>query len=314
MKRGPYRSAPEPGTFADLILRYRQGPRVRGWAPGTLRKNDKILGDFLTQNGREPVASLRRGDFIAMRDSMAATPSEANNWAKVIRGLLDYAVDLEIIDFNPAARVKRLKTPNPDGFRTWREDEIAAFERHFARGSLPRLAFTLALYTGAARGDLVRLGWGNIRGERLSYRRQKTRGEVDIPILSPLADELSQVPHTHLTFLQTEAGRVRSDVGLANQLTRWLALAGLWDTDEHGHHLSLHGLRKALGRRLAEAGVDPHGIASVLGQDDARSALVYSRKFNRARTADASMARLAEEPATNVTRLERNATRKGTPR
>jgi hypothetical protein len=124
-------------------LRYRQSPRVLAWAASTARKHDKVLGDFMVANGTAPVASLRRGDLIAMRDSMAATPSEANNWLKTIRGLLDYGLDLEMIPHNPAARIKALKVPNPDGFRTWIEDEIEAYERQWPIGSLPRLAFTV---------------------------------------------------------------------------------------------------------------------------------------------------------------------------
>jgi integrase len=220
---------PERGTIADLVTRYRQSPRALGWAASTRRKQDKVLAEFSAANGAEPVASLRRGDLIAMRDSMAATPSEANNWLKIIRGLLDYGLDLEMIPHNPAARVKALKVPNPDGFRTWREDEIAAYEHHWPRGSVPRLAFTLALYTGAARGDLVKMGWHSLRGGRIFYRRQKTGAEVSLPILAPLEEELSQVPHTHLTFLQTREGNVRSPVALAGQLAERKEENGRWE-------------------------------------------------------------------------------------
>jgi integrase len=295
---------PEKGTFADLIIKYRAGPRVQGWAPATMRKNDKILAEFMRLNGSQPVASLRRGDFLAMRDAMAKTPSEANNWAKVIRGLVDYAVDLEMIEFNPTARVKRLRIPNPDGFRTWREDEIEAFEHYWARGSLPRLVFTLALYTGAARGDLVRLGLANVRGDRIFYRRQKTGAEVDLPVLAPLSEELSQVPPARLTFLETRDGRVRSPVSLATLFGRWCVKAGLGGKDHTGHHLSLHGLRKALGRRLADAGRSEREVMAVLGHTDSKSASVYTKKYDRTRAADAAMGALAPSP-TNVTRLRK---------
>ena len=227
MTRGPYKSRPVPGSFADLIMRYRQSPRVLAWAPSTDRKFGKILAQFMAANGRLMVADFRRGDFIGLRDTMARTPSEANNWAKVIRGTLDYAVDIEMIPFNPVAKVKRLKVPNPDGFRTWRDDEIAAYEAHWPRGSLPRLALTLALCTGAARSDLVRLGWGNLSDNRLRYRRAKTGAAVDIPILPPLDVELSQIPAGKMTFLETQAGTVRSPVALAGMMLRWVEAAGL---------------------------------------------------------------------------------------
>jgi integrase len=306
MNRGPYRSKPIPGSFAELILRYRQSPRVLAWGPATLKKNDRILAQFMDANARFMVADFRRGDFIALRDSMGKTPSEANNWAKVVRGMLDYAVDLEMIPFNPAARVKRLRVPNPDGYRTWRDDEIEAFEAHWPRGSLPRLTLILALCTGAARGDLVRLGWQNVSGDRISYRRQKTGTRVDIPILPALAVELTQVPPGQMTFLETRAGTVRSGWALGNLMARWVAAAGLGGKDASGHLLSLHGLRKAGARRAAEAGADVWSLCAWFGWTDVKQAAHYAKMFSRARGADSMAEKLtAHEAPQKVTRLRR---------
>lgn len=304
-KRGPYRSKPPAGSVADLILRYRQSPRVLGWAPATRRKNDKILGDFMAENGVALVADLRRGDLIAMRDSMARTPSEANNWMKVIRGLLDYATDIEVIQHNPGARIKRLPVPNPDGFRTWREDEIAAFLAYWPKDTLPHLTLVLTICTGASRADLVRLGWHSISDNRISYRRQKTGALVTLPILPDLDDVLVLIPPGRMTFLETRAGTVRSPTALAGQLAEWLAKAGLWDSDEHGHHLSLHGLRKSLGVRMANAGCRPEEIMAVLGHSDSKSAAVYTKKFDRAAAADRAADALASLAPSNVRRMAR---------
>lgn len=303
--RGPYRQKPEPGSFGELILRYRQSPRVLAWKPATGQKNDRILGDFMAANARLMVADMRRGDFLAMRDSMARTPSEANNWAKVIRGMLDYAVDLEMIAVNPAARVKPLTIPNKDGYRTWRDDEIDSFCAHWSRGSLPRLTLTLALCTGAARGDLVCLGWPNVQADRLRYRRQKTGASVDIPILPSLAEELTQIPPGQMTFLETAAGHVRSPVALAGMMTRWCTAAGLGDHDANGHLLSLHGLRKAGARRFAEAGANPYDLCAWFGWNDIKQAMHYCRMYDRAKAADRAAGMMAEAQPTNVTRLRR---------
>jgi integrase len=306
MTRGPYRSKPAPGSFADLILRYRQSPRVMAWGQATLRKNDRILAQFMDANARFMVADFRRGDFIALRDSMGKTPSEANNWAKVVRGMLDYAVDLEMIPFNPAARVKRLKVPNPDGYRTWRDDEIAAYQLHWPRGSLPRLVLTLALCTGAARGDLAGLGWANVHGARLRYRRAKTGAAVDIPVLPDLDEELTQVPPGRMTFLETRNGTVRSGWALGNLMARWVAEAGLGGKDASGHLLSLHGLRKAGARRFAEAGCSPYDLMAWFGWTDIKQAAHYTKAYSRARSADAAAERLARtEAPQKVTRLRR---------
>jgi integrase len=316
-QRGPYKTKPIPGSFADLIMKFRQSPRYRAWAPSTRLVKDRILDNFRLANGKTMVEDMRRGDVIAMRDSMADMPEAANNWLKTIRVLLDYAVDLEMVTLNVArARVARLSSPNPDGFRTWREDEIAAYLAHWPLGSLPHTVLTLALYTGAARVDLVRLGWQNVEGDigipisgRIRYRRQKVKGGpwIDILILPPLAKVLALIPDRQMTFLETRDGRVRSDKGLTGDMGRWVKAAGLGASDEHGKGLTLHGLRKALGRRLAEAGVAPHGIMAILGHEDIKQAQTYTKAYDRARSADDAMERMGAIWAapTKVTKLRR---------
>jgi integrase len=164
----------------------------------------------------------------------------------------------------------------------------------------------LALCTGASRGDLVHLGWPSISGDRISYRRAKTRAKVDIPILPDLAAELSQIPLGKMTFLETKDGTVRSAAGLALDMRRWCDEAGIGDKDENGHRLSLHGLRKALGRRLAEAGCSPHEIMACLGQTDIASAAIYTKAYDRAQTAGGAMEKLSSgDGVTNVTRIRR---------
>ncbi len=303
MTRAPYKAKPEPGSWGDLISQYRVSPRVLAWAQSTMKKNDRILGDFNAANGRAMVAGFRRGDFIRMRDSLARTPSEANNWAKVIRGLLDYAVDLEMIPYSPARTVPKLKVPNEDGFRTWRDDEIEAYVAHWPRGSLPHLTLTLALCTGAARGDLVELGWANLSGSRLRYRRRKTSASVDIPILPALEEALAMAPPSQMTFLETKDGRVRSPAALTVRFREWVIKAGLGGKDAHGHLLSLHGLRKAGARRAAEAGADAFELMAWFGWSSIQMAQHYAKAYSRARSADAMAEKLTGAKPGNVTRM-----------
>jgi integrase len=304
MTRGPYKSTPQPGTFADLIMRFRQSPRFKTWGPATRAKNDKVLADFMAANGRELVSSLRRGDVIAMRDSLSDTPGAANNWMKVVKALLAYAVDLEMVPLNVAREVPRLKPAHRDGFRVWREDEIAAFVHRWRADTLPHRALQLMLCTGAAVSDAVKLGPANVRGDRIVYRRNKTGVEVDVPILPALALALSFAP-PGLTYLQTAQGRQRSSQGLGGSLRLWAAQAGLGEPDKNGHYLAPHGLRKAMGRRLAEAGVTPHGIMAVLGHEDIKQVLTYTKSYDRARAADEAAKLLGAGDAPKVVRMRK---------
>lgn len=314
-KRGPYKSRVEPGSVADLVAQFRRSPRFMAYAASTRTQRDRILSDLVAFNGRRMVAELRRGDIIAMRDSLAfkedgrGGPDAANNWLKVIRLVLAYAADLEMVPVNVAADVPKVETLNVDGHRTWREDEIEAYLAfHDDPHEIAHRVFVLALCTGAARVDLPQFGWLNVRDGRFVYRRQKTRRKtqivVDIPIMPQLAAMLATIPPTQPTFLETKFG-MRSEKSLTTIFRRWVVAAGLGNEDDNGRRLTLHGLRKALARRLAEAGATPQSLMAVLGHSTITQAAHYSKAYDRARSADAGMAKLAEPAPTNVVRMER---------
>ena len=88
---------------------------------------------------------------------MAKTPHAANNLLKVLRHLLECAVDLNLIDVNPALGVKKFKIAG-DGIHTWTEDEVAQFEA-CTGGTLALSRVALLLDTGQRRSDVVRMGW-----------------------------------------------------------------------------------------------------------------------------------------------------------
>lgn len=304
MKRGPYKKRPTEGTIALLVQLYRASPRYAAWSPGTAKRADKIMDTFARINAGVMVQDIRRGDMLRARDDdFRGVPGAANYWLKIMRGLFAYAVDLEWIDRSPCETIKPLPPVSREGFATWSEDDIDRFLAHWPPGTVARRAVLLMLYTGAARADAVRLGWQNVTGERIEYRRVKMAKHggplISVPILPELAAELASVPRDWGTFLQTVDGRPRSAASLTEDMRRWTESAGL----PAGR--SAHGLRKAMGRRLAEAGCSPHEIMSVLGHESIAMAALYSRAYDRARAAEAAAERLANISPGNVVRLRK---------
>ncbi len=237
--------------------------------------------------GDRPIAGLDRKTIKRIMAKHADRPGTANNFLRLLRIILDYACDtLDLIEISPAVRIKKLPTNNPDGFHTWSEDEIATFQKAWPEGTLADLTTALILYTGAARVDVVQLGPGNRAGDRIRYRRQKTKSRtgivVDIPLHPELKRRLDALPPDQATYLQTRAGEQRSASGLGNMMQVWRDKAGLPEC-------SLHGLRKAIARRLAEAGATTHEIAAVTGHRTLAEVQRYTEKVQRAGLADRAM-------------------------
>lgn len=314
MKRGPYRAQAAPGSIAALIRDFRMSPKYRNWAVGTQRHADHVMADLQAGIGREQVASLSLPRIILLRDSMSDYPGAANNWIKVIRALMHYAKRTGYVQVDPftTERVERLPPKSPGGHRTWRDDEIDAYLARWPIGTFEQRVLTLALYTGAAAVDLVQLGPLNQRDGRIRYRRKKTERRkgieetplVDIPILPELAVMLATIPTGTATFLERNGRQMRADY-VRQFLRRAVDEAGLGAPDRNGRYLTPHGLRKALGRRLAEAGASPHSIMGWLGHESIASAQVYTRAYDRARAADQGAELLGAAKPTNVTRIKR---------
>jgi integrase len=103
----------------------------------------------------------------------------------VIRLLMQVAIDAGIRADDPTVGVTRAKIKG-DGYTTWAEHHIAAFEVRHPIGTMARLALALLLGTGQRRGDVVRMGRQHVRGDMIAVRQQKTSK----PLMIPIGDEL----------------------------------------------------------------------------------------------------------------------------
>lgn len=73
------------------------------------------------------LTTLRRRHIRKLRDAVSDTPGAANNVLRLLKIVLNFAVDEEVIDVNPAARMKELKGGE---YRSWTDEELAQFEAH----------------------------------------------------------------------------------------------------------------------------------------------------------------------------------------
>ncbi|WP_226898473.1 tyrosine-type recombinase/integrase [Mangrovicoccus algicola] len=78
----------------------------------------------------------------------------------------------------------------------------------------------------------------------------------------------------------------RSSDSFRNCFKRWCIEAGLPDR-------SPHGIRKAAGHLLAEAGATQHQIMAVHGHSQARTSEVYTRDVQRSKLAESAVTLLA---------------------
>lgn len=275
----------KPQSLAWLINNYYGSNDFHSAAKATQIQRRSILNRISREHGDRDCRTLTQAAVKAGRDARAATPGAANNMIKVIKSLYAWGIEAGHVEHNPAEGVKRLKL-GQSTWRSWDVEECLAFEEAHPIGSTARTVYSLALYGGLRRSDIAQAGRQHRKAGRFAMQQKKTGNWVSFVEPPQLAEALDAAPITGMHFAETEYGKPFSEKGLGARFKKWCRDAGLADD------LSLHGLRKALGARLAEAGATQEQIAAALGHSGTRTAEVYTKGAEKRRLADAAFAKL----------------------
>ena len=273
-ERRPTIRTDQHGTIGALIASYMRSAafiRLRG----TSKKGYMTrLGAMRVAHGSRSVSGLTRERIIALLQPLADRPAAALDTLKKLRILIRHAIDIGWLKSDPSAGIKRPKTKE---IRAWTDAELAAFERRWPLGTKQRTAYALMLNVGAARVDVHLMTWAQIEIEGVGYTRQKTGVPVAMALATELRQALDAAPRNHVTVLNTEFGKPFTINGFSGFMRDAMRAAGL------PMDCKPHGLRKTLGRQLADAGVTAHDIMAALGHTTLAQAENYTREADRRR-------------------------------
>jgi integrase len=279
----------KPGSLRLLAASYYTSHSYGALAESSKATYRRTIDKLCERFGNLSAAAMQRVHVMRLMDQHKDTPQAANQLRKVLRCLMQHAIDIGLRSDDPTRDVKKLKTKT-NGHHSWTEDEIAKFESVHPIGSTQRLALGLLLYLGQRREDTVLMGRQHMTkdGRAIHVKQHKTGRALLLPIHSELAKLLNFSPtreKLNLTFLVTELGRPFTPAGFSDWFRKACDRAGL-------KHCSAHGLRKAAARRLADAGCSTHEIASITGHASLREVQRYTEAATQAKLADAAMSKL----------------------
>ncbi|XUM21005.1 tyrosine-type recombinase/integrase [Bradyrhizobium oligotrophicum S58] len=137
------------------------------------------------------------------------------------------------------------------------------------------------------------MGYPDIAGDTIQVVQEKTdQAEADeklvIPMHPALQRELALHKRRHVAILATAQGKAFSVKGFGQFVSKAIDKAGLPEV------CKAHGLRKAAGRRLAEAGCTAKQIQAILGHKTLAESERYTKKADQVRMARQAMNRLQE--------------------
>ncbi len=295
----------KPGTVAAAIAGYFGSVDYANLAATTRRHRRQILERFRVEHGDKPIAALERRHLEVMvaTKAMNAPGGAAVSFLVVVRALLRHAVAGGLRADDPTIGMRRPRTKSSGGWYSWSEDDIAKFEAHHLIGTRARLALALLLYTAQRRSDVIRMGRQHIRntedGPVIQVRQQKTAAPLEIPIHPELQAVIDGTPADHLTFLVTRSGGPFNPSPFTHWFKDRCREAGL------PPRASVHGLRKAACRRLAEVGCSAPVIAAISGHASLAEVTRYIEEANQLRMARLGMKAMTKsnKRRTKVTNL-----------
>jgi len=283
-----------PGSFADGWRLVQKSAEWKALDPATKMKNERLTESFLKTpvvvggpTWRDmPMSDLRRRHLRAILADNSETPHKAKHLLTAIRRLIGEALDQDWMEFDPSAKMNW--RPEYTGWRAWTQAERMQFEARWTNGTMPRAAYALALWTGARRGDVARQLWSDVdmAASRVTARQGKTGKVLRLLLLPALRDALEPLQRRADTVITTEYGKPFSEKSLTGMMAHWTNLADM------GPGCTFHGLRKTLGKYLAEEGATAKQSAGILGHDDLDHVELYSRDAEQERLAVDGMSRL----------------------
>ena len=297
--------------------------------PTTLNRYRELIKDYLVPRlGSIKLQELKPLHIEQFYNSMAEqvgvagkhlAPRTARQAGAILKTALKQAVEVEnLITINPATRVKLPKsnsvTPTPFNF-----SELKQF-LDVARSHRLYFYFRLSAFTGARRGELLALKWGDFDGKTINLTKNRTSiGNEVIEQNTTKGGNNGQrrVPLDNETIEQFKEHRRR-------QLSERMALGEYWHdteyvfTQDNGlplytntvsdlyrklikkaglRHNRLHDLRHAHATELLRLGEPLHVVANRLGHRDAMvTATIYAHvSSEQAETASERFASASRE-------------------
>ena len=276
-------------TVHDLVLRYYQSSNFKMLKASTKRTYRCTIDQFCEEHGHRYVDEVSAPALDAIVSRMSHKPAAANKLIKRLPTLMNFAVKLGTLAHNPATVLDFFPTGT---IHTWTANELASFKSSWPKGSRPRLAFMLHLYTGQRRSDVVNMRWSDIQDGSLHLIQEKTGTELLIPLHPTLLAELKVCRGSgdpHRTIVATARGKAFTANGYGNWFRRVCKQAGL------PKRCTSHGLRKAAATALAEAGCSSHEIMAITGHKSLADVELYTRAVNQKRMAKIAIDKLVSQ-------------------
>ena len=283
MGNAPHNVGGRPGIplFRDFVQEEWLPEYRRRCAPSSCRSVNRVLDRQLTPAfGGLPLDAIRRIDVERWFDAYSRTaPSGANKALEMLGQIMNAALAVGLVGTAPVKGIA--KNPRPKLTRFLSAEEIERLYRVLDRLVTERPSrqpqadvVRLLLLTGCRRGEILKLRWSEVNGDRLDLAHTKT-GPQRVWLSQTAQAILARQPRAASPYVFPSPRY--PDKPLSDTLHLWRRArkeAGLDD-------VRLHDLRHTVASQAVARGVPLPTVARMLGHADPAMTLRYAHVGDR---------------------------------
>ena len=251
------------------------------------RYADRILDKFGAKTQMHVLEDPRiRRHILKWRDTMADTPRAADLAVATLSRLYQFGYDQGLLTRNHAANIPALHKVNRAHI-IWSEEEIETF----CKDAPPHLvrAIHFAALTGLSRADLIAIPWWADKGDRLEWKRAKSKnknwGETIIPVTNALRKLLEAMPrYPGAGTILTNSRGQSWGCGFSASFNKQRTHAKI--------NKRLHDLRGTAATHFIRAGLNDADVAEIMGWKVAAVSAIRRRYVTRGEVISAAIHRL----------------------
>jgi integrase len=270
------RAAPTFEELAATYLEVRAKPRIR--ARSYQEEVRVIEHDLLPQWRRFPAAEIRRPQVAKLLDSIVArgAPVQANRTRAVVSRIFAFAVEREIVEYNPVAGLRR-PSVEQSRQRVLSDDEIRAFWTAWeVENSITSAVFRMLLLSAQRKQEVLRMRWADIQGTWWTIPATAAKNKLAHRVFLT-ADALAL-----LAAMRPLTGREEwvfaSPKRPGHPLSHWLSKAKQRSRARTSiHDWRPHDLRRTAATYMGRMGVSRTAIARVLNHAEKGVTAIYDR-------------------------------------
>jgi integrase len=274
-ERRALRNAETFGELAEAYLERHAKVKKRSW-----KEDDRILKAELLPHWRHtPLRDLRRRDVRNLVHAIAARPAPimANRTLALVRKMLNFAIEAEWLEANPASLIPKPGTEQSRD-RVLTQDEIKAF--WVAVEEEPpaiRAWLRLRLLTVQRGGEVVRMRWSDVdlQNKWWTIPAEATKNKLAhrVPLNAAAGALLRELRSSATLEAAWVCASSNPDVPVIHDAKKAIArVRRRMSVDFRGHDL-----RRTAASVMASAGVSRLVVAKVLNHVETGVTAVYDR-------------------------------------